>query len=126
MLFICFFYDKQFCTCVLASVAELLRYCHPEGRKAAKKTEPGSFQWCSVPKQEARKAQTGTQKMSDHQEALLCCADDGVPAQAADFVECPQRSSGTTSMWSWAPCSGCLCLSRGWSRCSHLNHPVIL
>ena len=52
MLFICFFYDKQFCTCVLASVAELLRYCHPEGRKAAKKTEPGSFQWCSVLMQE--------------------------------------------------------------------------
>ena len=52
-------------------------------KEDAKKTEPGSIQYCQTPGQEAV-TQTGAQEFSfDHQEGLLCCAGDRALSQVA-------------------------------------------
>jgi len=52
-------------------------------KEDAKRTEPGSFQWCAVTGQEAV-AQTKTQEVpSEHQETLFHCEGEGALAQVA-------------------------------------------
>lgn len=45
--------------------------------ECAKRTEPGSFQWCAVPGQEVP---------FEQQEVFLCCVDDRVLAQIVQRV----------------------------------------
>jgi len=59
--------------------------CYSVGAKGAR-TEPGSFQWYSVPGQQARNTNQNIKIPSKHQEALLCCAGDRVLAQVAQSL----------------------------------------
>lgn len=41
-----------------------------------------------------------------------------------EAIEYPWKASKATCTWSWLPCSGCLCLRRGWTRWTQRSLPT--